>query len=197
MCLNSVLWAQADSQKRLDSLEAVYCTLKDTDTNKVLICNKIASDHYHNDSTISWSDSLLRLAQLNDMPLYTAKAYCYYSWSYSQMDDYETALLYNYRALLLADSIGDLRTKAWNYYKMAGTYYYLSNIELSDRYYHDAMSYYKLLNDTVWVTNCMRAMAENYCSRKCTARLSLHTGTLLFSILWQESGDACPTIIWE
>ncbi|MCQ2251790.1 MAG: tetratricopeptide repeat protein, partial [Bacteroidales bacterium] len=160
------LFAQDASQKRIDSLGAVFRSMSDSDTNKVVLCNQIASDHYNPDSTIMWADHLIRLARQNKMPFFVAKAYGYYSWSYAQYDDYETSISYNYKALMLADSIGNDRIKAWNYYKMAGNYYYMSNYQLSDKYYHQALEFYQKISDTVWIAHCYRAISENYIYQK-------------------------------
>ncbi len=166
LCCISASKAQDASQWRIDSLGAVFRSLSDRDTNKVLLCRDIAKGHYNPDSTIMWADRLEDLARKNKMPYYVAKAYGYYSWAYSMNGDPMTSLSYNYKALIISDSIKNDALKAYNYYRIGATYYKLQNQERSSYYYMQSADIYASLNDSVWVANCYRSIGENYLFQK-------------------------------
>ncbi|MCQ2250994.1 MAG: tetratricopeptide repeat protein, partial [Bacteroidales bacterium] len=188
LCCITASKAQDASQRRIDSLGAVFRSLSDRDTNKVLLCNDIANGHYSPDSTIIWADRLLALSRLNSMPFYVVKAYGYYSWAYSMKGDPMTSLSYNYKSLILSDSLNNAALKAYSYYKIGNTYFELQNQERSSHYYIQAADVYASLSDSVWVANCYRALGENYLLQKMYANaLEIYTKALEWDMQRKDS----------
>jgi len=162
ICCLSATYAQDASLRELDSLISLYHGMDDEDTNKIKICRKIAAGHYSPDSTIVWADNLMYLAQLQNNYYYVERSYRFLSWAYYYLGDIETSISYNYKGLLLADSLGKESIKAWHYYKLGGTYYEMSNYELSNNYYRQAIIIYQEIGDTTGLGNCYRTIGRNY-----------------------------------
>jgi len=151
-----------DNNRELDSLIAVYDSMDKSDTACVEVCHKIAQMHYNVDSTDMWSQRLIDLAERHNMPSYKCWGLGYLCWALFYKDDYAQSTKLGYQAILLADSIGDKKAKAYNMRMVASNYYYMKDYESSDNYYHQTYDLYAELKDTSNMAYLLRLMCTNY-----------------------------------
>ncbi len=170
IAVSSRVSAQDLDNAALDSLAAVYYTLDDNDTAKLNVCLRIARGHYNPDSTIVWSNRLIRQAQIHQNAKVEAQAYGYLSWAYYFKDEFLEANKCNYSAIIIADSIGDDAIKADNYRMLGDNYAFINDYETSHKCYDDALKLYEKLQDTTMIAGCTRSMAQNYATQKMYAQ---------------------------
>lgn len=162
--------AQEMDDAALDSLAAVYYTLDDNDTAKLNVCQRIAKGHYNPDSTIAWSKRMIGLAKIHQNAKVEAQAYGYLSWAYYFKDEFLEANNCNYRAIIIADSIGDDTIKANNYRMLGDNYSFINDYQQSHIYYVDALKLYEKIQDTTMIAGCSRVMAQNFAAQKMYAQ---------------------------
>jgi len=153
-------------QTSVDSLIELFGTTPHSDTAIVRICYGIAREHYSVDSTIMWSERLISLADMHDMPKYKCEAYGFLSWASYYKDQCLTGISINRAGLSLADSLADLPLKAYFQYMMGYDYYKLQDYKQADHYYKEALEIYQQECDTSGTINVMRAMASNFIAHR-------------------------------
>ena len=153
--------AQDKDDAYLDSLVSLYSQLDNNALVKLRICDKIAEGHYNVDSTFVWAERQLHLAKLQNNAYYEAKAWGYKGWAFSYRDDYASAIQCNFRAIIIADSIGNQKIKAKNYEMLGNNYSYLSNYKQSYIYYDIALQLFEELGDPEYIARCTSLMAQN------------------------------------
>ncbi len=158
--------AQDLDDAALDSLAAVFYTLDDHDEHKLFICNDIAAGSFNVDSTKMWAQRQIRLAKIQGNAPYEAKALGYMSWAHYYSDEFAAANECNFRALIIADSIGDDYIKAKNFLMLGDNFNYLCDYKQSQSYYSMALALYEKLDDKENIAACMRAMALNFFNQK-------------------------------
>lgn len=166
LAVSSRVSAQDLDDAALDSLAAVYYTLDDNDTAKLRVCNLIAQGHYNTDSTIVWAERQITLAGIQGNALSEAMAWGYLSWAYYFHNEYGKANECNFRAIIIADSIGNDDIKADNFRMLGDNYCFINDYQQSHDYYSIALDLYEKIQDTVMIAACMRAMAQNFVCQK-------------------------------
>ena len=166
LAVSSRVSAQDLDDAALDSLAAVYYTLDDNDTAKLRVCNLIARGHYNTDSTIAWAERQITLAGIQGNALSEAMAWGYLSWAYYYQNEYGKANECNFRAIIIADSIGNDDIKADNFRMLGDNYCFINDYQQSHDYYSIALDLYEKTQDTVMIAACMRAMAQNFVCQK-------------------------------
>ena len=150
----------------IDSLSNLFFSLDDEDTVKLNTCLQIAEGHYNVDSTISWSERLIKLAKYHHNASIEARALSFLSWAYYYKDEFMKANNCNFRAIIIADSLKDDALKADNYRMLGDNYCFINDYQQSHVYYSVALELYEKLHDTTMVAACSRAMAQNFvCQR--------------------------------
>ena len=158
--------AQDKDDAYLDSLATVYYASDDYSQDKILSCNLLAAGHYNVDSTLAWAERLLKLSKIQDRAFFEAKALGYKSWALYYANKYTEANDCNFRAILIADSIGNEDIKAQNYQMLGDNYSKLCDYKQSYSYYNTALQIYEQLGDSEMIADCIKTMAQNCISQK-------------------------------
>lgn len=166
IAVSSRVTAQDMDDASIDSLASIYYSLDDNDTAKLRISNCIAKGHYNVDSTIAWAERQIRLAKIQQNALSEAYALGYLSWAYYFKSNFLEANNCNFRAIIIADSIGDDQIKADNYRMLGDNYGFINDYQQSHQYYSIALDLYEKLRDSSMIAACTRTMAHNFSAQK-------------------------------
>jgi len=166
MAVSSSAMAQEMDDACIDSLARVYYSLNNTDSAKLRICAEIAQGHYNTDSTIAWAERQIALAKIQENALMEARALGYLSWAYYFQNKYLEANNCNFRAIIIADSIGSDAIKADNYRMLGDNYSFINDYQQSHQYYSIALELYEHIQDTTMIAACARSMAQNFVGQR-------------------------------
>lgn len=156
--------AQDNDEAYFDSLILKMNHMDDYDTSKMVLLNQIGYEHYSVDTVEKYSLQLLRVTdkiKKGRKDYFKIKALCYMYWCEFNRNNMNEALQYAYKALLIADSIGNKRLTATCYYNIGAIYTSLRDATKSDEYYHKALDINKQIKDSAAIGDVLRNIAYN------------------------------------
>lgn len=135
---------QTMTTAQADSLTAAIRQMPDNDT-KLATLYDICSGHPNVDSVLKYAMQLANLSsQLNNHRTY-ARAHQFLGWCYGSKGNYEKALAYHYRALIIYDSIADVVGMARCYISTGEDFLDLKDYYAADEHFHKALDIYNKL----------------------------------------------------
>ncbi|MCQ2975292.1 MAG: SpoIIE family protein phosphatase [Bacteroidales bacterium] len=155
------LYAQSDEDiLYLDSLVTKYKSYPENDTNKLHIATVIASIHYNVDSTVKYAKEIINISTKQKNYNYISRAYSYLSWADYHYNNVSNAIKNGYNAYYYADSLNCKDDLAYSCYVIGIAYSLSYDIDNTVDYYLKSINLYQQLNDTFWVSNVYKCLAE-------------------------------------
>ncbi len=153
--------AQEASDAQADSLIDVFKDARH-DTTKLRLAIDIGMLHYNVDTVIRYSNIALQLARKYKDGKSEALAESFLYWANYFTGDYFKSVNHAFRAIVIADSIGEKSIVAKNYHNLAIIYSSrLQDGTKGDEYYHKALEIYKEIGDQKRVVDVLRDIGNN------------------------------------
>ena len=143
----------------VDSLIVVYNKTSDKH-EKLMLLNEISFHHNNVDSTIVYAQKLIDLAHQLKQSYYEARGLYFLAWALYSNSEYLQASEMSRKAILLADSIGDKKLLADNYYQLGNEYTMLNDVSLAIEYYHKALDIQEELQDTIRICDILKNISQ-------------------------------------
>ncbi|MCQ2228265.1 MAG: SpoIIE family protein phosphatase [Bacteroidales bacterium] len=146
--------------RRLDSLIRVANEAR-LDTNKLRILYEICIEHYNVDTVNKYANIELELSRKLKEPLYEARAFSLLYWCNYHYNDFVKANTYAYKAIVIADSIGESKLVAKNYSNLGISFAAMQDANKSDEYFHKALDIYTQRHDSSYMAETLRDIGYN------------------------------------
>ncbi|MCQ2228763.1 MAG: SpoIIE family protein phosphatase [Bacteroidales bacterium] len=158
--LSSVCAVAQTNDNTLDSLYIALSRQKNNNLDRLETIDKIAYVHYNVDSTLSYAQIELELAQHLQSHKHEAKAYNYMAWGSYVKGNYIKTCDYATKAISAAEKIDSKTDMGKGFYYIANAYSMMKDAVKADTYFHKALALFTETNDDTNMCKVLRNMAQ-------------------------------------